>query len=233
VPPCELSPTAGPDTGNLRPPGTLGGRSNVSGMTHPFLLPLPPLRPLPHDGECYELTEPLRWGEPDGSIGEVEAGYVTDLASVPALLRTLAPASGLHTPAAIRHDRRCDDLNEWHRHGRPRRLTPHLDSRATDREFRAGIRQLDPGRPLRAWVMWAGVRLGALGNPARSDGVSRDLPLLAVVLMLIAPLYLPVALVNGAALLVDRALNRVACLLCRPLPASQPEPAPAPLRVAA
>lgn len=190
-------------------------------MTHPFLLPLPPLRPLPHDRECYELTEPLRWTE-----GEVEAGYVTDLASTPRLLRTLAPSAGLHTPAAIRHDRRCDDLGEWHRHGRPARLTPHLTSRQADREFRNGVRQLDPDRPLLAWVMWAGVRLGALTNPARSDGVARDLPAVALIVMLIAPLYLPVGLVNGAALLIDRAANRVARLLCGPLPAPQPEPAP-------
>jgi hypothetical protein len=190
-------------------------------MTHPFLLPLPPLRPLAHDGECYELTEPLRWSE-----GEVEAGYVTDLASTPRLLRTLTPSAGLHTPAAIRHDRRCDDLGEWHRAGRPEHLTPHLDSREADREFRDGVRQLDPDRPLLAWVMWAGVRLGAIGNAARRDGVARDLPLVALIVLAVAPLYLPVGIVNGAALLVDRVAQRVACALSRRRRAPQPEPAP-------
>lgn len=200
---------------------------------HPFLLPLPPMRPrLTGTGRTYELTEPLRWREPDGTIGEVEAGTVTDLASTPRPVEVIAPASGLHTPAAIRHDRRCNDLNAWHRAwvtaGRPEAALGHavagvdwpwLDSRAADREFRDGVRQLDPDAPLRAWAMWAGVRLGALANPARRRGVWPDLPLVALVVLLIAPLYGLVGIVNGVALLVDRVANAVArwgCMLVHP-----------------
>lgn len=197
-------------------------------MTHPFVLPLPPIRPLPTgDGAAYELTEPLRWVEPDGTAGEVAPPFVTDLATVPAPVRILAPTSGLHTPAAIRHDRRCDDLNAWHRAwvaaGRPAGppvehdgvAVPHLDSRATDREFREGVRDLDPRRPLRAWAMWLGVRLGAVANPARRAGVAADLPLMLLVLLVIAPLYLPVGVVNAVALLIDRAANACARLARR------------------
>lgn len=177
-----------------------------------MFLPLPPIRPLAHDdGEAYELTEPLRWVEPDGTVGEVEAGYVTDLASTPRPLRTLAPSSGLHTPAAIRHDRRCDDLNEWHEAGRPEHLRPHLTSVEADREFLDGIRQLDPHRPLRALVMWAGVRLGSWGNAARRDGWRSDALRVLAVAMLVAPLYLPVGIINAAAQAIDGLANRLAC----------------------
>lgn len=188
-----------------------------------FLFPLPPIRPLQHgDGEAYELTEPLRWSD-----GEVEAGFVTDLATVPRPLRSLAPTSGRHTPAAIRHDRRCDDLNDWHRHGRPERLRPFLTSVQADREFLDGIRQLDPQRPLRALVMWAGVRVGSWGNAARRDGWREDVLRVVAVLLLVLPLYLPVGLVNLLAQTIDGLANRVACrLLRRAVPSAPSIPAP-------
>lgn len=181
-----------------------------------FLLPLPAIRPIPYrDGDAYDLVERLRWTEPDGTIGEVEDGFVTDLASVPRPFRVLLPTSGRHTPAAIRHDRRCDDLGEWHRAGRPAHLRPHLTSIAADREFLDGIRELDPHRPLRALVLWAGVRLGAWANPARRDGALSDAHRVLAVLVLVAPLYLPTAIVNGLALLVDGLANRLVCRLTR------------------
>lgn len=181
-----------------------------------FLLPLPAIRPIPYeDGDAYETAEPLRWTEPDGTVGEVEDGFVTDLASVPRPFRTLVPTSGRHTPAAIRHDRRCDDLGVWHRAGRPEHLRPHLSAIEADREFLAGVRELDPNRPLRALVLWAGVRLGAWANPARRDEVHVDAVRVALVLLLVAPLYLPVAVVNALALTLDGLANRAACLLVR------------------
>jgi hypothetical protein len=175
-------------------------------------LPLPPIRPLAYDdGEAYELTEPLRWREPDGTLGEVEAGFVTDLASVPRPLRAVLPTYGRITPAAIRHDRRCDDLNEWHRAGRPEHLRPHLDSVDTDREFLAGLRQLDPSRPVRALAYWAGVRVGAWGNPARRDGWRVDVWRVLAILPLVAVLYLPVGVATLIAQTVDGLVNRLAC----------------------
>jgi hypothetical protein len=204
-----------------------------------FTYPLPPIRPLEHDdGECYELAEPLAWIEADGTPGAVEAGYVTDLASVPRPVRTLAPSSGLHTPAAIRHDRRCDDLRYWHEEGRPEHLRPHLTSRQADLEFRDGIRQLDPRRPLRAYAMWAGVRLGALNprSPWRRDGwrdLAADAPAVLAVLLLVAPLYVPVGVVNLAAQLLDGLAQRLACLAVRRRPAPVEAPAEPALAVAA
>jgi len=182
-----------------------------------FLFPLPALRPVPLvDGDAYDAIEPLRWTERDGTLGEVAAPFRTDLASVPRPLRVLVPTSGRHTPAAIRHDRRCDDLNAWHRAGRPEHLRPHLSSIEADEEFLAGVRELDPNRPLRAHVLWAGVRAGAWANPARRDGWQQDLLRVLLVILIVAPVYLPVALVNSLALLVDGLANRLACRLQSP-----------------
>ncbi len=193
-----------------------------------FTLPLPGIRPLlDGDGEAYELTEPLAWGDE-----RIDAGYVTDLASVPRPARTLAPASGRHTFVAVRHDARCDDLRaawEARRAGRPytpdpldgrRRL---LTSREADTEFYEGLREVDPRRPLRALAMWAGVRLGAVASPWRRDRQAwADLPSAVAVALLIAPLYLPVIAVNTVALVLDEAAQRAACLVARPRPTPAP-----------
>lgn len=198
-----------------------------------FDLPLPPIRPLEHDdGECYELVENLL---DDHGRTIVEAGYVTDLASVPRPFRALLPTAGRVTFPAIRHDRRCDDLNEWHRHGRPERLRPELNSVQADREFLDGLRQLDPEHPLRNLGYWVGVRLGAWASPARRDGWREDAGRVVLALLLVAPLLAPVALVNGAAIVVDGIANRLACRFARrPLSEVVALPAPAePERVAA
>ncbi len=213
-----------------------------------FRLPLPPIRPL--DGDAYELTAPLL-DERGRTV--VEAGYVTDLASVPRPFRVLLPTSGRITPAAIRHDKRCDDLNYWHEawtfHGRPDGanalpyrgelvLLPELDSIAADREFLDGLRQLDPDHPLRNLGYFVGVRLGALGNPARRAGWGRDAARTLLALVVVAPLLAPIAAVNAAALVVDALANRLACRLTRRRP-EQVVAGPAPaehthtLRVAA
>ncbi len=208
-----------------------------------FLLPLPPIRPLQHDaGEAYELVADLldEHGRP-----VVEAGYVTDLASVPRPFRVLLPTSGKITPAAIRHDKRCDDLNDWHEAwvaaGRPVAVDgiayagrliprPELTSVQADREFLDGLRQLDPEHPLRNLGYWLGVRLGALGNPARRAGWTADAGRMLLALLLVAPLLVPVAVVNGAALVVDALANRLACRFARrrveQLVVAEPEPEP-------
>lgn len=198
-----------------------------------FLLPLPAIRPVPYvDGDSYDLIERLRWTEQDGTIGEVAPPFRTDLASVPRPFRVQLPTSGRHTPAAIRHDRRCDDLNAWHRAGRPEHARPHLSSIEADREFLDGVRELDPERPIRALVLWAGVRVGAWGNAARRDGWHEDLLRVVLVLLLVAPLYVPIALVNTLALAVDALANRVACLITR-RPALVVVASPEPERIAA
>jgi hypothetical protein len=195
-----------------------------------FRLPLPPIRPLQHDrGECYELAEDLldEHGRP-----VVEAGYVTDLASVPRPFRVLLPTSGKITPAAIRHDKRCDDLNAWHENGRLPGVVPPLSSVEADREFLDGLQQLDPEHPLRNLGYWVGVRLGAWASPARRDGWQQDAGRVLLAAAVVGPLLVPVAAVNAVAIAVDALANRLACRLVR-RPLAEVVALPEPQRAAA
>lgn len=155
-----------------------------------FLHPLPVLtRPL---GECraYRLSGALRHTDGD----EVPDGYRTDLASVPRPLHWLIPPDGPQEAAAVRHDKRCDDLNRGVPGAHP--------SRDTDRDFRTDLRALGMG-PIRAWVMWLGVRLGALVSGTRRPGILPDLPLMTLLLLLHLWLAVPTLIVTAAVTLLD------------------------------
>lgn len=176
----------------------------------PFVRPLPAIRPLGED--AYELIEPLRYVTEGGELFTVgrpdEDPFVTDLATVPRAVRALVPCAGLHTHAAILHDRRCDDLNSGE---------SELTSREVDREFRHAMRSLGV-KPLRRWLMWAGVRLGAVASDTRRQDWFRwdALGVLAIVLA-VAPLYLPVLVLNAIAVHVDGLAGWVAVAACRAL----------------
>jgi hypothetical protein len=156
----------------------------------PFLHPLPSLiRPL---GDCrsYRLSGTLRHADGD----EVPDGYPTDLASIPRALHWLLPPASPYEAAAVRHDRRCDALN----HGEP----GAVPSRQTDREFRTDLRALGMG-PIRAWMMWLGVRLGALTNPHRRPGSLATLPGVLLLLLLNLWVVIPTVICTAAVLLLD------------------------------
>lgn len=178
----------------------------------PFVRPLPAIRPL---GEtAYELhpDDPLRYRTDAGRLvtipGPDDDPYVTDLATVPRPARALVPCSGLHTYPSILHDWRCDAVNAG---------TSELTSREVDREFRHAMRSLGVA-PLRRWVMWAGVRLGAVASTTRrEDWFQADALGVAAIVLLVAPLYLPVLLLNAIAQHVDGAIGWVALAACRAL----------------
>lgn len=125
----------------------------------------------------------------------VPAGFVTDFATVPRLLRWVASETGTWTLAAVLHDYLCDDLNRHHRHASAMGplafhvTPPYAGARDTDGLFRRVMREQHVGF-IRRWLMWTGVRWGALANPARRAGWWRDAPLVlgisAVVLTPIA-----------------------------------------------
>jgi hypothetical protein len=77
----------------------------------------------------------------------IPEGFVSDLASVPNLLRWLIPSYGRHTQAAVLHDRlyRHDD----HDYTRSQ----------SDRMFYEAMLALGVWKP-RAWIMWLAVRVG-------------------------------------------------------------------------
>ena len=150
----------------------------------------PPLTVRRASDQLWEVVEPLVYrGRRDTFV--VPAGFTTDFASVPRIVVWLIPRFGRYTPAAVLHD--------W-------LVTAGLTTRAvTSRDadglFRRVLRELGVP-PVRRWLMWAGVRWGALGRPLRRPGWWRDAPALLALSVLAAPFVVPPAVVTGAALAV-------------------------------
>lgn len=127
----------------------------------------------------YETTAPLTYrGERDTIT--VPAGFSTDLASVPRLFWGLLPPTGIYERAATFHDFGCVSLTDG---------SCLLSSRDVDGLFRRQVREDGTGL-VKRWLLWWGVRLGALGRRARRAGwlhwkdtpifVAITVPLLAV-----------------------------------------------------
>lgn len=128
----------------------------------------------------------------------VPAGSETDYASVPAAVRWLFPQDDDYTQAAILHDWFCD-------HGIREGL---ISARDADAVFRRVMREL--GVPFaRRWVLWTGVRLGAVFNPIRNDGVWRDLPLVILISILVSPLVVPPSLFVFFASMIEMVFNKI------------------------
>jgi hypothetical protein len=165
----------------------------------PFATPSLTVRSV--DARTWELVEPLayrgRWQE-----FVVPAGFRTDLASVPRVVVWLIARSGRYTRAAVLHD--------W-------LVTEGIGSGAvTSREadgiFRRVMREL--GVPvLRRWLMWAGVRWGALADPLRRPGWAHSAPGVLAISLVAAPLVLPPALLIVPALVVHAVAERVVSLV--------------------
>lgn len=110
----------------------------------------------------------------------VPPGYVTDFASVPKAMSWLIPKSGEYNAAAILHDWLITDQLP----------TGSITSVEVDKTFREAMKAL--GVPFaRLWLMWAGVRLGAIGNPKRRAGSLRTLLPVLLVCLLALPVVLP------------------------------------------
>ena len=114
------------------------------------------------DAIRWRLAEDIRYvGERDEFI--VPAGYVTDFATVPRVAVWLIPRFGLYTPAAILHDFLLTHCLESGR----------INSTDADGLFRRAMKDLGVP-PARRWLMWTGVRWGALFNRSRRKGWSKD-----------------------------------------------------------
>jgi hypothetical protein len=174
-----------------------------------------------------EIVYTGKWG-----TFTVPVGFITDFASVPTVVQWLIPSYGKYTLAAIIHDYFCVQLAEAHKaqkrweefdiysigndpcefrvadntYASPPPAEPN--SRDTDAIFRRIMRELDVPF-LRRWVMWTGVRWGAVANPARRKGVSRDLWRMVLWSILSAPVVVPATLAVGLGLLIDRIFEAV------------------------
>lgn len=108
----------------------------------------------------------------------VPAGFPTDFASVPRVVVWLVPRFGRYTLPAILHD--------W-------LVSEGLVSpRDADGIFRRSMREL--GVPVvRRWLMWTGVRWGALTDPRRRRGWLLSAPGVLAITALAAPVVVPPA----------------------------------------
>lgn len=121
----------------------------------------------------------------------VPRGFPTDFATIPGLLLWLIPRDGRHTLAAVLHDWACTD---GIRHGL-------IAPRDADGLFRRCLRELGVP-PIRRWLMWAGVRAGAMANPLRRPGSLRDLPAVLGIALLAVPVVAPATVLAAAGLAV-------------------------------
>lgn len=160
------------------------------------------------DADTWELVDELiyrgRWER-----FVVPGGFVTDFATVPRLVTWLVPRFGAYTLAAILHDWLC---TEGIRSGA-------VTSREADGIFRRVMRE--SGVPvLRRWLMWAGVRWGALATARRRSGWSASAPGVVAISLLAAPLVLPPAVVILPGLVVYAVAERLVALVA-PTPERQ------------
>lgn len=134
------------------------------------------------DDTRWRLIEPVRY---IGSVDtfDVPAGYVTDFASVPRVAVWLIPVFGRYTLPAILHDRLLTDYL----------ASGAITSNDVDGLFRRAMREMGVP-PVKRWLMWAGVRWGALFNPVRRAGWARSAPGVIAVSVLALPVVgLPIA----------------------------------------
>lgn len=130
------------------------------------------------DRKAFELESALLYTGPTGVAGlPVEARTLhpddlgpkrrTDLASVPAALTWLVSPYGVHTPAALLHDRLIGEPG-----------LPGVSDVQADRYFRFMLQALGV-RWLRRWLMWSAV---TFGTRWRAGGWRRALVMVWVVL---------------------------------------------------
>lgn len=173
---------------------------------------LDPLRVENVDAKNWKLLDRFRLQGSQGDIFEVEAGEVTDFATVPWWSQAITPRTGTWTKAAVIHDKMCELLNahyevmkafdfdwaDWHFNRENRLepippLKPTFSSIDTDAIFRKNAREEGTG-VLRSELLWVGVRYGALANPARREEWLRTAPrVVADTLVILAALIAVVA----------------------------------------
>jgi hypothetical protein len=153
------------------------------------------------DADRWSLVDDLVYrGDRERFV--VPAGFRTDFASVPRVVTWLIPRFGAYTLAAILHDWLC---SEGIRSG-------VVSPREADGIFRRVMRE--SGVPvLRRWMMWAGVRWGALTDDRRRPGWWISAPGVLAITVLAAPLVVPPAVVIAPGLVVYGLAERLVALV--------------------
>jgi len=135
-------------------------------------------------GGQYRTVGPTVYVGKD-DLFQIEADFPTDLASVPRLFWALLPPSGVYERAAVVHDWLCVHLAKG---------DCVASARDADGIFRRIAKEGGTGL-LTRWALWAGVRWGALFNPARRAGWWKDAP--AVLALTLLGLAVLVGVVYG------------------------------------
>lgn len=156
------------------------------------------------DADRWALVDALVYqGRRDRFV--VPAGFRTDFATVPGPVRWLVPRFGTFTLAAILHDWLVTEGL----------CTGVVTSRDADGIFRRVLRE--SGVPvLRRWLMWAGVRWGALTGERRRRGWLISAPGVLAISLLAAPLVVPPALLILPGLAVLAVAERLVALVAPP-----------------
>lgn len=126
--------------------------------------------------KVFTLNTPLCYRGRD-QVFIVPAGFDTDFATVPKFMTWLLPTYGVYTLAAILHDYFCTNLNLGTSIVRP------VDA---DGIFRR-IMQEQNVPFVRRWLLWTGVRWGAIFNKHRRRGSLETLPRVLLVSILALP----------------------------------------------
>lgn len=146
----------------------------------------------------WQLEEPLRYAG-DHDTWVVPQGFTTDGASVPRIVVWLIPTFGRYTMAAVLHDWFCVT-------GIREKIISPVDA---DGVFRRVMRDLGVP-PVKRWLMWTGVRWGALFNRRRRAGWWRTAPaVLAISIPALALVLLP-AVFNALGIVLYGAAELVA-----------------------
>lgn len=170
------------------------------------------------DDRTWRLLESLGYYGRDDMI-VVPAGFETDFASVPRSLQWLAPSTGRYTLAAILHDYLCSRMSC----GRATFLGDDehfITAREADGLFRRVMREEGVG-PVQRWLLWSGVRIGAIRNRHRRPGTLRDVPTLLAGAIVCAPFILPPLVLIGLARFVYTVAEGLAGWFAEPFHAEE------------
>ncbi|WP_245379712.1 DUF1353 domain-containing protein [Kibdelosporangium banguiense] len=155
------------------------------------------------DGVSFRLLAPnVYFGRSDRWI--IPEGFVTDFATIPAVVSWAIPKLGAYTEAAIVHDYFCSVGIG----------TGEISARDADAVFRRIMRERGVDLVTR-WLMWVGVRWGAAFNSIRRPEWWKDIPAVLALTVLAAPVVVPVSLLAVGGRLVLRAASFVARIFCR------------------
>ena len=141
------------------------------------------------DAKDWELLKAFTYVAQDENY-TVAIGQKTDFASIPRPVVWFIPTYGKYTKAAILHDHLCELAHRG-----------KFSRRDADGIFRQAMRVLGVAF-LRRWIMWAGVRLGALTSADGRKGWWRDAWRVVLIGIPVLPIIVPAALLVSLTLLV-------------------------------